>query len=162
MKLIEVSDRAFNDIEYARKGEDREIVVTNIANSQSILASLIQAGRDDESINVWTDDLLRVMATIADYNDLYSAIAQTTDNRLGNYRYEEQPDKESEEQRATRKRNERIGANVVLWLSENDIINAIDELAESEGQVEESEIERWKTLHGVTGLLVQIKNDVKE
>ncbi len=30
------------------------------------------------------------MATIADYNDLYSAIAETTDNKPGAFNYQEQ------------------------------------------------------------------------
>ena len=90
MKSIEVSNIAFAYIEEARKSGDREIVVTDIANSLSILASLIQAGRDDESINVWTDDLLKVMATIAEYNNLYNAIAETTDNKSGSIEYQEQ------------------------------------------------------------------------
>jgi hypothetical protein len=161
MKSIEVSDRAFNYIENAHKNEDQEIVATDIANSLSILASMIQAGRDDESINVWTDDLLRVMATIAEYNNLYSAIAETTDNKLGNFKYQEQPDKESEELESIRKTSEHIGTSVKLWLSVNSPDEAIEVLTECENQVEESDKEKFEILHEVTSLIAQIKKDVQ-
>ncbi len=59
MKTIEVSDKAFNYIENAQTSDDHEIVMTDIANSLSFLADLIQAGRFDESIRLWTDELLK-------------------------------------------------------------------------------------------------------
>lgn len=161
MKSIEVSDRAFNYIENARSNDVHEIVVTNIANSLSILASMIQAGRDDDSISPWTDDLLRVMATIAEYNDEFNAICETTDNKLGNFKYQEQPDKESEELESIRKTSEHIGTSVKLWLSVNSPDEAIEVLTECENQVEESDKEKWETLHEVTSLIAQIKKDVQ-
>lgn len=109
MKSIEVSNSAFAYIEQARKSDDHEIVTTDIANSLSILASLIQAGRDDDSISPWTDDLLRVMATIAEYNNLYAAIYETTDNKLSGFSF--QNDEEDTDLEAIRKQNERLGSN---------------------------------------------------
>ena len=154
MKSIEVSDRAFNYIENAHKNEDQEIVATDIANSLSILASLIQAGRDDESINVWTDDLLRVMATIAEYNSLYSAIAETTDNKLGKFEYQEQPEHDHT--------SERLATTVKLWLSMNNLDKAIEVLTDVENTFDEADKEKWEIVHDVTSMIGQFKKDVQE
>lgn len=155
MKSIEVSKSAFAYIEHARKGDDHEIVVTDIANSLSIIASLIQSGRDDDSINPWIDDLLKVMATIAEYNNLYNAIAETTDNKLSGFSF--QNDEEDTDLEAIRKQNERLGSNISLWLT----LNSPDETIEVLETLEDGATDEQKEiLNGLYSMLNQIKKDV--
>lgn len=77
MKNLSVTNKAFDYVECLRKDDEHEIAVTDIANSMTILANLIQQGRDEEVIGVWQDDLLKVMATIGSYNELLSTIYET-------------------------------------------------------------------------------------
>ena len=154
MKSIEVSDSAFNYIENARSNDVHEIVVTNIANSLSILASMIQAGRDDDSISPWTDDLLRVMATIAEYNDEFNAICATTDNKLGKFEYQEQPEHDHT--------SERLATTVKLWLSVNNLDKAIEVLTDVENNFDEADKEKWEIVHDVTSMIGQFKKDIQE
>lgn len=145
MKSIEVSDSVFNYIENARSNDVHEIVVTNIANSLSILASMIQAGRDDDSISPWTDDLLRVMATIAEYNDEF--------NKFRGFRYEEQPEHDHT--------SEKLGTTVKLWLSMNNLDKAIEVLTDVENNFDEADKEKWEIVHDVTKMIYQFKKDVQ-
>lgn len=111
MKTIEVSEMAYRDIQRIRKnGEDWGLIKSQIANSLSSLANLIQAGRDEEVINVWIDDLLRVMVTLSDYNQLIDSLEMTKERTLGRYCYEEIADE----------RLESMGSLVNIFLSVHD------------------------------------------
>ena len=79
MKTIQVTDTAavrVNDLQDT--GFERS--KCNIADAQSSVARLIHLGRDEETIQPWTDDLLKVLCTLAEYNELINAIRETSDN----------------------------------------------------------------------------------
>lgn len=78
MKQIEVSNDAQKRISRLRDGsEEYGMIVSNIALSQARLAQLVNLGRDDDSIEPWTDDLLKVMYTLAEYTDLVQACTRS-------------------------------------------------------------------------------------
>lgn len=121
------------------------------------------------------EEWLSLKASVADaFADLYKAECNGTlpegqvenlqicVNALNDYlerdTYDEQPDKELE---YIRKTSEHIGTDVKLWLSVNSPDEAIEVLTECENQVEESDKEKWETLHAVTSLIAQIKKDVQ-
>lgn len=121
------------------------------------------------------EEWLSLKASVADaFADLYKAECNGTlpegqvenlkicVNALNDYlerdTYDEQPDKELE---YIRKTSEHIGKDVKLWLSVNSPDVAIEVLTECENQVEESDKEKWETLHAVTSLIAQIKKDVQ-
>jgi len=81
MKSVEVSENGFFHIKNAQSENDREVTLSEIADSFSTIANIIQAGRDNPDISFYTDDLLRVMDTLSSYNSLYNAISETTDNK---------------------------------------------------------------------------------
>lgn len=85
MKTIEVSESGFSYIKDAQSERDRAFTLSEIADSFSTIANIIQAGRDNPDISFYTDDLLRVMDTLSSYNSLYNAISETTDNKYNGY-----------------------------------------------------------------------------
>lgn len=89
MKNLQVTNAAFDYVECLRRVGEHEIVMEQIANSLSTIASLIQAGRDDDSISPWTNDLLYVASTIADYNKVIGLLYNPSD-KLGSFEYKEQ------------------------------------------------------------------------
>ena len=89
MKTIQVNETAFDYVEIMRKDDEHEIVMEQIANSLSTLANLIHAGRNDDSISPWTNDLLYVASTIADYNKLIGLLYNPSD-KLGSFEHKEQ------------------------------------------------------------------------
>lgn len=124
------------------------------------------------------EEWLSLKASVADaFGDLYKAECNGTlpEGQVENLKicvnalndflekdtYDEQPDKESEELESIRKTSEHIGTNVKLWLSVNSPDEAIEVLTECENQIEESDKEKWETLHEVTSLIAQIKKDVQ-
>lgn len=66
---------------YARQKRD-------IANSLSAIAEMICHGRDSEDIAGHTDELLRTMRTIAEYNTLLDEVCATADTAAGRFVYE--------------------------------------------------------------------------
>ncbi len=89
MKNVSVKKEAAVIIDNLRNGDGFELTKAGIANSLSSLAKLIDAGRDNEDINVWTDDLLSVMYVLGEYNDLVNALYFEKDNSFGHYCYED-------------------------------------------------------------------------
>ena len=80
MKQIKLSKDALERISRLRDGsEEYGMIVGNIALSQGRLAQLVELGRDDDSIEPWTDDLLKVMYTLSEYTDLVLALYDTSD-----------------------------------------------------------------------------------
>lgn len=75
---IEVSKAAHDLISGLRTSDYNEIVKTDIADSLSALANLINAGRDSEEINVWVDDLLKAMYVLGEYNTLVNSLNDTS------------------------------------------------------------------------------------
>lgn len=123
------------------------------------------------------EEWLSLKASIADaFSALYNAECNGTlpDGQVENLKicvnalndylerdtYDEQPDEEREELEAIRKRQDRIGTSVVLWLSLNSPDETIEVLKECENQFEESDEEKLETLHELTSLIAQIKEDV--
>lgn len=88
MKNVNVTNDAFDRIVGIRSGNEMEMIKTGISDSFSTLSELINAGRDEESISVWVDDLLKVMFVLSDYNALVNSLQDISDNDLGAYRYE--------------------------------------------------------------------------
>ena len=87
MKKVEVSNDAMDRISSLRNGSDMEMIKADIADSLSTLAELINAGRDEEVINTWVDDLLKVMYVLGEYNDLVNALCYPPDYRNGVYMF---------------------------------------------------------------------------
>ena len=89
MESIEVSKKAFIRINNLRNGDDFDLAKSNIADALTTLSDIIQAGRDEEVINAWTDDLLLVMAVVGDYNNLINDLEETSESKSGRYHYED-------------------------------------------------------------------------
>lgn len=89
MKDIKVSADAYVTIDGLRNGEDYELAKTLIADSMSSLAALIHLGRDEEDIATWTDDLLKVMFTLSEYNNLVNELSEKFDRKTGFFSYEQ-------------------------------------------------------------------------
>lgn len=89
METIVVTESAAAHIRQIRnnKSQAREIYKGNIANSLSALAEIIHHGRDCEDIAVHTDQLLKVMNTLNDYNELFDLISNISENTEGRYVY---------------------------------------------------------------------------
>lgn len=66
-----------------------EMSKCNISDAQSSIARLIELGRDEETISPWTDDLLKVLYTLSEYNELINAIREPSDNCTGHYSFNE-------------------------------------------------------------------------
>jgi len=66
-----------------------EMSKCNISDAQSSIARLIEQGRDEETISPWTDDLLKVLYTLSEYNELINAIREPSDNCTGHYSFNE-------------------------------------------------------------------------
>lgn len=77
MKQISVSDNFAKT--FSELCLDMSIEKEMVANALSSLADLIHYGRDDDFIAPWTDDLLRVMHTVSQYNKLLNDIVNTSD-----------------------------------------------------------------------------------
>lgn len=86
---IEVSKAAHDLISSLRTSDYNEIVRTDIADSLSTLANLVNAGRDSEEINVWIDDLLKAMYVLGEYNSLVNALYDTSNQEEGCYRFKD-------------------------------------------------------------------------
>ena len=89
MEQIKVSADAYVAIGGLRNSEDYELAKTNIADSMSTLSALIHLGRDEETISPWADDLLKVMFTLGEYNNLVNAFSETSDRKPGFFSYEQ-------------------------------------------------------------------------
>ena len=89
MKEIKVSADAYVAIDGLRNGEDYGLAKELIADSMSSLAALIHLGRDEETISTWTDDLLKVLYTLGEYNSLVNALSDTSDRKPGFFSYEQ-------------------------------------------------------------------------
>ena len=87
MNKVEVSNDALDRISSLRNGSDMERIKSDIADSLSTLAEMINAGRDEEVINVWADELLKVMYVLGEYNDLVNALCYPPDYRSGVYMF---------------------------------------------------------------------------
>lgn len=87
MNKVEVSNDALDRISSLRNGSDMEMIKSDIADSLSTLAEMINAGRDEEVINVWADELLKVMYVLGEYNDLVNALCYPPDYRSGVYMF---------------------------------------------------------------------------
>ena len=85
MKQVEVCTDALVLIDGLRTSEEYELAKASIADSLSALANIISAGRDNDNVNMWTDDLLRVAYTIGQYNEMVNALYQTRDTQQGFY-----------------------------------------------------------------------------
>ena len=94
MKQVEVTLDALDRISGLRNGNEMEMIKAGIADSYATLSELINAGRDEETIAVWTDDLLKVMFVLSDYNALVNSLQDVPENRFGAYRYEDLRGKE--------------------------------------------------------------------
>ena len=81
MKQIELSKNALERIGRLCdcNCEEYEMIVGDIAQSQARLAQLVNLGRYDDSIEPWTDDLLKVMYTLAECTDLVQALRTRSD-----------------------------------------------------------------------------------
>ena len=89
MKSLELTDRAakvITDIQTDKFGIQQQYK-SDIADSLASLAEIINHGRDSEDIAVHTDQLLRVMNTLSDYNYLLNDIAGTADNETNQFIY---------------------------------------------------------------------------
>lgn len=87
MKKVEVSNDAMDRISSLRNGSDMEMIKADIADSLSTLAELINAGRDEEVINTWVDDLLKVMYVLGEYNSLVNSLCYPPDYKSGAYMF---------------------------------------------------------------------------
>ncbi len=87
MNKVEVSNDALDRISSLRNGSDMEMIKADIADSLSMLAELINAGRDEEVINTWVDDLLKVMYVLGEYNSLVNSLSYPPDYRSGVYMF---------------------------------------------------------------------------
>lgn len=89
MKKVELTTNAAAHIESLRKVEsgDYELTKDYIVNSMASISELINAGRDEEVIGVWIDDLLKVLYTLGRYNELVNELYSVTDNRGGSGYY---------------------------------------------------------------------------
>lgn len=89
MKKVELTTNAAAHIESLRMAESGEYELTkdNIVNSMASVSELINAGRDEEVIGVWIDDLLKVLYTLGQYNELVNELYSVTDNRGGSGYY---------------------------------------------------------------------------
>ena len=85
MKKVELTTNAAAHIESLRMVEsgDYELTKDYIVNSMASISELINAGRDEEVIGVWIDDLLKVLYTLGRYNELVNELYSVTDNRGG-------------------------------------------------------------------------------
>lgn len=90
MKTIEVSESGYTYIKSAQSGEDDVLVYGAIADALTTISYIIHVGRDNPDISFYTDELLRVMATLSEYNYLYKALSETSDNKSGHYTFIEQ------------------------------------------------------------------------
>ncbi|MBO6033995.1 MAG: hypothetical protein J6Q22_21585 [Prevotella sp.] len=89
MKKVELSLNAAAHIKSLRMAESGEYKLTkdNIVNSMASISELINAGRDKEVIGVWIDDLLKVLYTLGQYNELVNELYSVKDNRGGSVYY---------------------------------------------------------------------------
>lgn len=89
MKKVELTQNAAAHIESLRMIESGEYELTkdNIVNSMASVSELINAGRDEEVIGVWIDDLLKVLYTLGQYNELINELYSVKDNRGGSVYY---------------------------------------------------------------------------
>ena len=91
MKHVKVSAGAYVAIDNLRNSDDYVQAKANIADSMTSLATLVHLGRDEESISEWTDDLLKVMFTLGEYNSLVNVLYNTSERKPGFYTYENVP-----------------------------------------------------------------------
>ena len=91
MKNVEMSQVAAKHIESLRNPVSGEYELTkdNIVNSMASISDLINAGRDEEVISVWIDELLKVLYTLGEYNELVNELYFNTDNEHGKYTFHE-------------------------------------------------------------------------
>lgn len=87
MKDIKVSTDAYEAIDGLRNRFDKELAKELIADSMSSLSALIHLGRDEETIGTWTDDLLKVMFTLGEYNKLVDALSEKSNRKQGFFSY---------------------------------------------------------------------------
>lgn len=87
MNKVEVSNDAMDRISSLRNGSDMEMIKADIADSLSTLAELINAGRDEEVINTWVDDLLKVMYVLGEYNSLVNSLCYPPEYKSGAYMF---------------------------------------------------------------------------
>lgn len=89
MKKVELTLNAAAHIESLRMAGSDEYELTKdyIVNSMASVSELINAGRDEEVIGVWIDDLLKVLYTLGQYNELVNELYSVTDNRGGSGYY---------------------------------------------------------------------------
>lgn len=84
MKQIEVTDKAaalvlnLQDVGF-------ELTKSDIADAQSVIAQLINIGREEESLLTLTDRLLKALFTLSEYNELVNAIREPSDNSHPQY-----------------------------------------------------------------------------
>ena len=91
MEQIKVSADAYAAIDGLRNSEDYVLAKTNIADSMASLAALIHLGRDEDNISTWTDDLLKVLYTLGEYNSLVNALYNTSEHKQGFFIYHDPP-----------------------------------------------------------------------
>ena len=82
-----LSEKAKESIENIRDNSNFMLKKSDIADSLSTLAGMMQAGRDDEGINVWTDEIISAMHTIGEYNNLINNLNEEHDQDTGKFRY---------------------------------------------------------------------------
>lgn len=87
MKKVNLTDAAASMIDSLRSFDTKEIKKSNVADSLSSLSLLIASGRDCEEIASFTNDLLRVMETLADYNEWIDCLYADSDKQLENIKY---------------------------------------------------------------------------
>ena len=87
MNKVEVSNDALDRISSLRNGSDMEMIKADIADSLSVLAEMINAGRDEEVINVWADELLKVMYVLGEYNSLVNSLCYPPEYKSGAYMF---------------------------------------------------------------------------
>ena len=68
------------DIISSVRAEFYDLEKRSIADAMCVLTKMINLGADDNSIGVWSDDLMNVMEVIASYNETLNAMRETKDS----------------------------------------------------------------------------------
>ncbi len=155
MKNIELPDYAVERIARLRNGEDYTLVKDGIANSLSTLADLIQAGRDDDSISVWNDELLKVSYSLCEYNSLINILTEYSD---GNLRCNDIDNNPAERNTKEDSLIASVGLSVLLWRSVNSTHEIVDVLKKLKGNAENNHKD---ILCGLIDLIEEIDKALK-
>ena len=79
MKQIEVCNYAQVLIEELRDSEVHATVKGNLADAFSSLSRMIHAGRENEELSAWGDELLLVQSVLSEYNELVNALHRVSE-----------------------------------------------------------------------------------